>query len=65
MGESFEPDRSHDMTEWENTIVTILSTPRFGRFRKCRKCGGEQAETAAGEGVWSELKVRCEADDEE
>lgn len=54
------PHPSHDMTEWESTIVTIIETPRFGMFRKCKNCEAEQAVTAAGEGFHAELKYPCE-----
>jgi len=54
-----EPHPSHEMTEWESTIVTIISTSRFGKFRKCKNCGAEQAETVAGKAMHEELKNPC------
>jgi hypothetical protein len=53
------PDKSHRMTKWEHTIVTIISTPRFGKFRKCKKCEAQQALTAAGYGSDDELQSKC------
>lgn len=50
---------SHDMTDWRNTIVTIISTSRFGKIRECKKCGGEEASTAAGSGIHDELRFEC------
>lgn len=51
---------SHKMSDWENTIITIIDTPRFGRIRKCLLCGAEQAETAAGSALHNELILPCE-----
>lgn len=51
---------SHKMTEWENTIVTIIETSRFGRIRECENCGAEEAETVAGHGIFPELLVECQ-----
>lgn len=56
---STAPHESHDMTEWESTIVTIISTPRFGSIRECRHCGAEQAKTVAGEAMHDELRLAC------
>jgi hypothetical protein len=53
---------SHKMTRWESTIVTLVSTSRFGQIRKCKKCGGEQAATSAGSATHDELKVKCWAE---
>ena len=50
---------SHDMEDWRDTIVTIISTPRFGRIRSCKNCGAEQAETAAGADMFDELRYPC------
>ena len=50
---------SHDMTDWENTIITISCTPRFGRIRECRQCGGEHAETVAGKAIHDGLRYEC------
>lgn len=50
---------SHEMTEWRSTIVTIISTSRFGEIRTCGKCGGEQARTVAGSGTHDILKIKC------
>lgn len=53
------PHKSHRMTKWEGSIVTIISTPRFGRIRRCKKCLAEQVETAAGKAMHEELKHPC------
>lgn len=55
-----EPHESHDMTPWRSTIVTIIATPRFGEFRKCRLCDAEQAKTVAGSAEWDEITLPCE-----
>jgi len=54
---------SHEMTEFESTIVTIISTPRFGSLRECKHCGAEHAKTVAGEGHHDELFERCTGND--
>lgn len=54
-----EPHPSHQMTDWEDTIVCISSTPRFGRLRKCVNCEAEQAQTVAGVGTHDELRRPC------
>lgn len=51
--------KSHKMTQWENTIVTIIDTSRFGQFRKCKKCGAEEAVTVCGHGTHEELFKKC------
>lgn len=50
---------SHKMTRWESSIVTLLETSRFGIIRRCKKCDGEQAMTAAGRGTHPELSHEC------
>ncbi len=55
------PHPSHKMSEWESTIVTLVSTSRFGSIRRCEYCDGEQAVTVAGEGMHDELKRQCTA----
>lgn len=50
---------SHEMGEWESTIVTIYSTPRYGKLRRCVKCEAEEAETAAGKVKHPELFWEC------
>lgn len=60
-----QPHESHDMTEWRETIVTLVETPRFGSIRECKKCGGEQAKTVAGEGIHDELLKPCMFGDDE
>lgn len=55
-----EPHPSHKMTEWESTIVTLISTSRFGEIRECENCGGEHARTVAGEAMHDELKYPCQ-----
>lgn len=54
-----EPHASHDMTEWESSIVTITSTARFGSIRECKNCGAEHAKTVAGEAMEDELYSPC------
>lgn len=56
---NFIPHSSHEMTEWESTIVTLISTSRFGDIRKCKHCEAEHARTAAGEAHHDELEVKC------
>ena len=53
---------SHDMTEWRETIVVLLSTARFGQIRECKKCEGQQAKTVAGERLNEALKTSCQGD---
>lgn len=50
---------SHEMTDWESTIVTLISTPRFGKIRRCINCDAEHAKTVAGEACHDELKSKC------
>lgn len=50
---------SHKMTPWESTIVTLISTPRFGQIRRCEKCKAEHAKTASGEDCHHELIAKC------
>lgn len=50
---------SHDMTEWESTIVTLQYTSRYGQIRECKNCGAEHATTAAGENIHYELLKLC------
>ena len=50
---------SHEMTEWENSVVTLIATSRFGSIRECKKCGAEQAETVCGKGTHKELNEPC------
>lgn len=54
-----EPHSSHQMSEWEHTIVCISSTPRFGKIRRCENCEAEQAETVAGKAISSRLLQNC------
>ena len=51
--------RSHKMTPWRDSIITIISTPRFGEVRTCKKCGGEQAKTVTGTHTMPELRLPC------
>lgn len=57
--EGWKPHSSHEMGKWERTIVTIISTPRFGKIRKCLGCDAEQAETVAGKAAHPELNEKC------
>lgn len=50
---------SHDMTDWESSIVTLNSTSRFGTIRECKHCCAEHVKTAAGEGMHDELLEPC------
>lgn len=54
-----EIHKSHKMTKWRDTIVTLIATSRFGRIRNCVYCNAEHAKTAAGEAMHDELKVKC------
>jgi len=56
-----KPHPSHKMTKWESTIVTLISTSRFGEIRKCKNCGAEEARTVCGHAMHDELRVSCEA----
>lgn len=58
--EKFKPHPSHDMTEWESAVVTLISTSRFGEIRECKKCGAEHARTVCGEDMHDELKYECQ-----
>jgi hypothetical protein len=58
-GMKVEIHESHDMTPWKSTIVTLISTPRFGSIRSCRKCGAEHAKTVCGEDCHSQLITKC------
>jgi chaperonin GroES len=49
----------HEMDEWEDTIVQILDTPRFGSIRSCKNCGYEQARTVAGAAMEDGLARPC------
>lgn len=61
MKTKYTPHPSHDMTDWESTIVTLVSTSRFGEIRRCKNCDAEHAITVAGEGIHPELLVPCTA----
>lgn len=50
---------THKMTEWRSTIVTLISTSRFGEIRKCSDCGAEEAKTVCGHAMHDELKQPC------
>lgn len=51
--------KSHKMTKWRDTVVTIIDTPRFGRLRACKNCGHEQAETVTGRHTQQALREPC------
>lgn len=57
--EEIKIDPSHNMSEWEETIVTLTSTSRFGSIRRCLDCEGEHAKTVCGEVCDESLKNRC------
>jgi hypothetical protein len=40
VGMSQEPDESHQMGDWESTLVSCASIGRFGSVRTCKVCGG-------------------------
>ena len=54
-----EPHPTHEMSEWESTVVTLISTPRFGSIRQCKNCGAEQAKTVAGQAMQDKLALPC------
>lgn len=54
-----EIHKTHNMTRWRQTIVTLACTPRFGKIRMCRKCEHEQAVTVGGTGTHNELSAKC------
>jgi hypothetical protein len=54
-------DPSHEMTEWESAVVTLISTARFGEIRRCKNCEAEHARTVAGEAMHDELYSACTA----
>lgn len=54
-----EIHESHEMSEWESTILTLADTPRFGSIRECKNCGAEHAKTVAGEAHHDELFEPC------
>jgi len=59
-----EPHESHDMGEWESTIVACASNDRFGQIRKCKKCKAEEVK-AGGPGSHyfeTELCIECSED---
>lgn len=56
----YKPHKSHKMTEWRSTIVTLLETSRFGSIRECEVCEAEHAQTACGEAHHPELDRPCE-----
>lgn len=52
-------DPSHEMGDWESSIVTILSTSRFGEVRACKHCDAEHAKSVSGEAIDPALTMRC------
>ncbi len=59
MRPEYHPHPSHKMTPWKDTIVTLVSTSRFGQFRMCELCEAEEAKTAAGQAHHPELDQPC------
>lgn len=59
---SREPDVSHDMTVWEETIVSCASNDRFGSVRHCTRCEARDVKASgAGSRYWDqELFKKCE-----
>jgi hypothetical protein len=51
---------SHKMGPWRGTVITLISTSRFGEIRVCLICGAEHARTACGEDYHDELMLKCE-----
>lgn len=54
-----EVNNSHKMGNWECDIVCIISTPRFGQLRECKKCGSQQQVSVSGYKTDSDLKEEC------
>lgn len=50
---------SHKMTKWKDSIVTIISTSRFGIIRKCINCEAEQVITCSDHHTHDELRIKC------
>ena len=59
------PYKSHEMTDWRSTIVTLVSTSRFGQIRSCKNCGAEQAKTVSGADSHPEIFKPCLDKEEE
>lgn len=59
MDKKFQPHETHAMTEWHSTIVTLINTPRFGKWRKCKKCGAEEAKSVCGHKWHGALEKKC------
>lgn len=57
--DNFKPHRSHKMTPWESTIVTLGSTSQFGEFRKCENCEAEEAKSVSGHKAHDALAQPC------
>lgn len=56
---------SHDMTDWYSEIRSPAGTPRFYSCRECKNCEGEQYHHPAGKFIDSELKIKCERENNE
>lgn len=50
---------THKMSKWRSTIISTANSDRFGRLRKCVKCGAEQASTVTGTHAHDELRKPC------
>ena len=53
------PHKSHVMTPWQKTIVTITATPRFGKKCKCENCGAAHIKDGFSQVHDSELAEPC------
>jgi hypothetical protein len=53
------PHSSHDMTDWESSVITLFDAPRFGRMRRCKRCRAEHAYSVRGEAMRGELYRAC------
>lgn len=63
-----EPHSSHEMEEWESTIVDHkgMSNARFGQQRCCKNCEGEEVLAGGAGSRWRdpELEKHCEGKEE-
>jgi hypothetical protein len=53
------PHKSHKMSKQRCEILAPCGTPRFYAVRRCKQCGAEQAEHAAGRFCDPELLKAC------
>ena len=57
-----EPHFTHSMTDWRSTICQLSTNDRFGRKRKCKKCGGQDYLCGGAGSRWQDsfLARPCE-----